>query len=80
MNLKYFFKNLTINPIEFFYEYVSDAKKKTNLKNHTSNGKIVWICGLPKLGTTSVEEILDHTAYIRMFNEGNLKSTLIKII
>jgi hypothetical protein len=43
MNLKYFFKNLMMNPIEFSYEYVSDVKKETNLKNYTSNCKIVWI-------------------------------------
>ena len=66
MNLKYFFKNLIMNPVDFYSEFVNDAKKEMNLRSHTSKSKFIWIFGLPKSGTTLVEEILDQTAHIRI--------------
>ena len=65
-NLKYFVKNLIINPSEIFEETIEDLKKDLKYKNHKNPHKKIWICGLPKSGTTLIEQILDNLPYIRV--------------
>jgi hypothetical protein len=66
MNIQYFLKNLILNPIDLCNEISADLKKEINSKKYKSKNKFIWICGLPKSGTTLVEEILDYIAYIRI--------------
>lgn len=65
-NLKYFLKNITLNPIECIKETYFDFKKDYHFKNHINPQKKIWICGLPKSGTTLIEQILDFLPYIRI--------------
>ena len=65
-NLKYFLKNITLNPIECSKETYFDFKKDYHFKNHINPQKKIWICGLPKSGTTLIEQILDFLPYIRI--------------
>ena len=66
MNLRYFIKNLTLNPRIFLNEFYTDFKKEISFHNYESKNNLIWICGMPKSGTTLVERILDNLAYIRM--------------
>ena len=65
-NLKYFFKSILLNPIQGCKETFHDFKKDYHFKNHNNSQKKIWICGLPKSGTTLIEQILDFLPYIRI--------------
>ena len=65
-NIKYFLKNILNNPINGFKEFTEDYKKDNEYKNLDSNKKKIWICGLPKSGTTLIEQILDFLPYLRI--------------
>ncbi len=66
LNFKYFLKNIIINPVEGCKETYIDYKKDYNYKNFQNNTKKIWICGLPKSGTTLIEQILDFLPYLRI--------------
>lgn len=63
MNFRYIFKNFFTSPIILINEILADIKKDYGKK--ISYNK-VWICGLPKSGTTLVEKILDNLPYVSM--------------
>jgi len=63
---KYIIKLLIFNPKQLFFEFFTDIKKDFNCKNFKSKNKKVCIFGLPKSGTTLVEEILECLPYIRI--------------
>jgi hypothetical protein len=68
INYKYLIKNLILNPLTLFEEINSDFKKDRKIIQ-TDNIKVpnkIWICGLPKSGTTLIEEILDQLLFVRI--------------
>ena len=66
VNLKYLLKNLVFNYNGIIKELIHDYKKDIKSKKIINDTKKIWICGLPKSGTTLVEEILDQLPYIRI--------------
>ena len=66
INFKYLFKNLTFNPHLIIKELFFDLKKDADSKKFNSTSKYIWICGLPKSGTTLIEEILENLPYVKM--------------
>ncbi|MAT86115.1 MAG: hypothetical protein CMA25_04055 [Euryarchaeota archaeon] len=66
MNYKYLLKNLILRPMNCWGEFSSDIKKDFFLRKNNSKSNLVWICGLPKSGTTLIEQILDNLLYIRI--------------
>ncbi len=66
LNIKYFLKNILYNPIEGFREFNKDFQKDIKFKTLIKDKKKLWICGLPKSGTTLIEQILDFLPYIRI--------------
>ena len=64
--LNYVLRNLFHNPIDFIKDVSVDINKDKNSKNYKSECKRIWICGLPKSGTTLVENILDNLPYIKI--------------
>lgn len=63
MNFRYIFKNFFTSPIILINEILADIKKDYGEKIFYNK---VWICGLPKSGTTLVEKILDNLPYVSM--------------
>ena len=63
MNFRYIFKNLFTSPIILIKEILVDIKKDYGKTISHNN---VWICGLPKSGTTLIEKILDTLPYVSM--------------
>ena len=64
-NIKYFLKNILNNPIEGYLEFIEDYKKDNKYKDIINDKEKIWICGLPKSGTTLIEQILDFLPYLR---------------
>lgn len=66
VNYKYLFKNLLFNTNEIIKEFYTDFRKDQNSKNIKKKPYRIWIFGLPKSGTTLVEQIMDQLPYIRV--------------
>ena len=66
MNSSYFIKSIIFQPTTFFSELYEDFKKDMNAKNYHSNYYSIFISGLPKSGTTLVEEILGCLPYVKI--------------
>lgn len=62
--LKYLVKGLRGGTGSLFSEIISDYKKDQICRSNGHSG-IVWIAGLPKSGTTMVEQIMDCTSYVQ---------------
>lgn len=62
--LKYLIKGLRGGSGSLFSEIISDYKKDQICRSNGHSG-IVWIAGLPKSGTTMVEQIMDCTSYVQ---------------
>lgn len=72
--IKYNFNFFFVEPLNYFTSIISDYKKIKYFKNlNNKKTKIVWIIGLPKSGTTLIEEIMDNLNHVNMS-----KSPLIK--
>ncbi len=54
------------NPIEGYKEFIEDIQKDNRYKDLKNDNKKLWICGLPKSGTTLIEQILDFLPYLRI--------------
>tara|TARA_B100001093_G_scaffold92843_1_gene84999 strand:- start:5775 stop:6668 length:894 start_codon:yes stop_codon:yes gene_type:complete len=65
-NIKYFLKNMVRNPIEGYKEFIEDIQKDNRYRDFKNDNKKLWICGLPKSGTTLIEQILDFLPYLRI--------------
>ena len=74
---KYFFyfikiiKSLLTRPIQTLKWISVDYKKDLSCKNFKSKYHFVWCAGLPKSGTTLVEQIFDNLPYVRQNNSFN---------
>ena len=66
LNYKYLFKNLFFNTNEIIKEFYTDFRKDQNSKYIKKKPYRIWIFGLPKSGTTLVEQIMDQLPYIRV--------------
>ncbi len=66
INSIYLFKNLFFNPFETINEIKEDLNKDSLSKQYVGINKKLWICGLPKSGTTLIEQILDFLPYVRI--------------
>ena len=64
-------KSLLLRPITTFEWVIEDFKKDLNAKKYKSPHKLVWCAGLPKSGTTLIEEIFDNLPYVRLNNSFN---------
>ena len=64
--IKYLLKVFLRNPAQLFKEIKTDLKKDLNYRKFNSKHKKVLIFGLPKSGTTLVEEILEQLPYVRL--------------
>jgi len=58
-------KSFMFHPIESTRWLLSDLKKDINASNYDSKMKSVWCAGLPKSGTSLIEEIFDQLPYVR---------------
>jgi len=54
------------DPIEGYKEFAEDFKKDQKYKKFKNKKNKLWICGLPKSGTTLIEQILDYLPYLRV--------------
>ena len=74
---KYFFyfikiiKSLLTRPIQTLKWIRVDYKKDLSCRNFKSQYHFVWCAGLPKSGTTLVEQIFDNLPYVRQNNSFN---------
>ena len=74
---RYFFyfikiiKSLLTRPIQTLKWIRVDYKKDLSCKNFKSKYHFVWCAGLPKSGTTLVEQIFDNLPYVRQYNSFN---------
>lgn len=66
MNIKYITKLLFLNPFQLLSEVKEDFKKDKKYKFNSSKKRKIFIAGLPKSGTTLIEEILEQLPYVRM--------------
>ena len=64
--IKYLLKVFLRSPMQLFKEIQTDLKKDLNCHKFKSKHKKVLIFGLPKSGTTLVEEILEQLPYVRL--------------
>ena len=78
-HLKYCINVLIRNPNQLLSEIFRDIKKDISAKYYNSQSRLVWCVGLPKSGTTLIENILDELPYVRMnmslkrlYSTGNL--------
>ena len=78
--LKYLIGLLTQNPGLVIKEFLEDLKKDRLALNLKKDHNLVWICSLPKSGSTLVEDIVSFYPYIkldrsltRFFSKGDLK-------
>ena len=72
-------KYLLRDPLNFFFDLNKDFKKDKNSHKHKSTHYLVWCAGLPKSGSTLIEEIFEELPYVRVdqslirsFNNENL--------
>jgi hypothetical protein len=63
---KYILKLLLFNPIELFKEIKNDLNKDFKNYKYKSKNKSVLIFGLPKSGTSLIEEVLEQLPYVRL--------------
>ena len=66
MNIKYITKLLFLNPKQLLSEIKEDLKKDKKNKYSKLNKKKIFIAGIPKSGTTLIEEILEQLPYVRI--------------
>lgn len=64
--LKYFSRVFLRNPLQPFLEYYKDINKDLSAKSYKSKYHLVWCVGLPKSGSTLIENILDELPYVRL--------------
>jgi len=78
--VRYLLGLLTQNPSLVVQEFLEDFKKDKQAINLKKNHNLVWICSLPKSGSTLVEDIISFYPYVkldrsltRFFSKGDLK-------
>lgn len=78
--LKYLIGLFLQSPKLIFKEFLEDYQKDKKAINIKKNHYIVWICSLPKSGSTLIEEIISFYPYVkldrsltRFFSKGDLK-------
>ena len=62
--IKYVFY-LIFNPLVVSNKIIKDIRKDFFSRNFNSDHKFVWCAGLPKSGTTMIEDILDELPYVK---------------
>jgi len=65
LHLLKFIKSLLLRPKKTICWIKDDYKKDDQSKKFSSKHKLVWCAGLPKSGTTLIEEIFDNLPYVR---------------
>ena len=76
-----FLKSMILRPKKTLIWIREDLKKDKLGKKEKSSHRVVWCAGLPKSGTTVIEQIFDNLPYVRqnvsfnrLFFTGNLKN------
>ena len=64
--IKYSCKLIVNNPKQFLTELIEDLQKDRSAKKFYSRHYLVWCCGLPKSGTTLIENILNTLPYVQI--------------
>ena len=64
--IKYILKLVLASPLQLKEEFFEDINKDMSAKNYLSNNHLVWCVGLPKSGTTLIENILNFLPYVQM--------------
>ena len=79
--LRYLIGLLVQNPGLVVQEFLEDFKKDKRALNLKKDHNLVWICSLPKSGSTLVEDIISFYPYVkldrsltRFFSRGDIKS------
>lgn len=62
----YAFKLFVKSPKKLIKELLQDIKKDFFIKNNNLKNRFVWCSGLPKSGTTLIENIFDELPYVRV--------------
>ena len=65
---KFFLKSTLLHPIQSIKELSSDISKDKKGHQFSSQNYFVWCAGLPKSGTTLIEEIFEILPYVNMSN------------
>ena len=78
--IRYLIGLILQSPKLVFKEFLEDYQKDKKAINIKKNHYIVWICSLPKSGSTLIEEIIGFYPYVkldrslaRFFSKGDLK-------
>lgn len=61
-------KSFTKSPFNSSRHLIADAKKDFNSSKNLSKANFVWCAGLPKSGTTLIEEIFENLPYVSLNN------------
>ena len=59
-------KSFIFHPFQTTNWFVKDLKKDIFSKNKNSKYRFVWCAGLPKSGTTLIENVFDYLPYVRL--------------
>lgn len=78
--LKYLIGLILQNPKLVMQEFLEDYRKDKKSVNIKKDHNLIWVCSLPKSGSTLVEEVLSFYPYVkldrslkRFFSKGDLK-------
>ena len=64
--LRYLIGLLVQNPGLVVQEFLEDFKKDKRALNLKKDHNLVWICSLPKSGSTLVEDIISFYPYVKL--------------
>ncbi len=64
--INYIIKNFIFNTKGFTKDLFEDISKDIKAKKNKTSFRKIWICGLPKSGTTLIENILNNLLYIQI--------------
>lgn len=59
-------KKIVYDPLNYFPDLIVDIKKDVSSKNIKEKHNIIWCCGLPKSGSSLIEDIFDKLPYVRV--------------
>ena len=64
--LRYLIGLLLQNPKLVIKEIIDDYRKDSISKKQIKDNHLIWVCSLPKSGSTLVEEILEYYPYVKL--------------
>ncbi len=59
-------KKIVYDPLNYFPDLITDIKKDFTIQNFREKHNFIWCCGLPKSGSSLIEDIFDRLPYVRV--------------